>query len=50
MKKRIINIKQKVIQKINEQTRKVLSKFETKAIQKGQLLPFAYGSDFFFSS
>ncbi|WFG96643.1 hypothetical protein M0C40_01090 [Spiroplasma citri] len=47
MKKRIINIKQKVIQKINEQTRKVLSKFETKAIQKGQLLPFAYGSDVF---
>ncbi|WP_281042138.1 hypothetical protein [Spiroplasma citri] len=47
IEKRIINIKQKVIQKINEQTRKVLSKFETKAIQKGQLLPFAYGSDVF---
>ncbi|AXF95042.1 hypothetical protein [Spiroplasma phoeniceum] len=40
IEKRIINIKQKAINKINEQTRKVLSKFETKAIQKGQLKIF----------
>jgi hypothetical protein len=25
----------------------LLSKFQTKAIQKGQLLPFVYGSDVF---
>ncbi len=47
IEKQIITIKQKVISKITEKTKKILSKFETKAIQKGQLLPFAYGSDVF---
>ncbi len=47
IEKQIITIKQKVINKITEQTKKILSKFETKAIKKGQLLPFAYGSDVF---
>ncbi|WP_348735387.1 hypothetical protein [Spiroplasma endosymbiont of Ammophila pubescens] len=47
IEKQIITIKQKVISKITAQTKKILSKFKTKAIQKGQLLPFAYGSDVF---
>ncbi len=47
IEKQIITIKQKVINKITDKTKKILSKFETKAIQKGQLLPFAYGSDVF---
>ncbi|RUO85693.1 hypothetical protein, partial [Spiroplasma endosymbiont of Megaselia nigra] len=47
IEKQIITIKQKVINKITEQNKKILSKFETKAIKKGQLLPFAYGSDVF---
>lgn len=47
VEKRIIAIKQKVISKITDKTKKILSKFETKAIKKGQLLPFAYGSDVF---
>lgn len=47
IEKQIIAIKQKVINKIDKQTKKILSKFETKAVQKGQLLPFAYGSDVF---
>ncbi len=41
IEKQIITIKQKVINKITEQTKKILSKFETKAIKKGQLLSFA---------
>jgi hypothetical protein len=47
IEKQIIIIKQKVINKITNKTKKILSKFETKAIKKGQLLPFAYGSDVF---
>jgi len=47
IEKQIITIKQKIISKINEQTKKILSKFENKAIQRGQLLPFAYGSNVF---
>ncbi|UZQ31030.1 MAG: hypothetical protein OHM56_05940 [Spiroplasma phoeniceum] len=47
IEKQIITIKQKVINKITDKTKKILSKFETKAIKKGQLLPFAYGSDVF---
>lgn len=47
IEKQIIAIKQKVINKITDKTKKILSKFETKAIKKGQLLPFAYGSDVF---
>ncbi|KAF0850486.1 hypothetical protein [Spiroplasma poulsonii] len=47
IEKQIITIKQKVISKITDKTKKILSKFETKAIKKGQLLPFAYGSDVF---
>ncbi|UZQ29927.1 MAG: hypothetical protein OHM56_12660 [Spiroplasma phoeniceum] len=47
IEKQIITIKQKVINKITDKTKKILSKFETKAIKKGQLLPFAYGYDVF---
>ncbi|RUO85782.1 hypothetical protein D9R21_06780, partial [Spiroplasma endosymbiont of Megaselia nigra] len=47
IEKQIITIKQKVINKITDKTKKILSKFERKAIQKGQFLPFAYGSDVF---
>ncbi|UNF61657.1 hypothetical protein [Spiroplasma poulsonii] len=47
IEKQIITIKQKVISKITDKTKKILSKFETKAIKKGQLLPFSYGSDVF---
>ncbi|RUO85698.1 hypothetical protein, partial [Spiroplasma endosymbiont of Megaselia nigra] len=47
IEKQIITIKQKVINKITNKTKKILSKFETKAIQKCQLFPFAYGSDVF---
>ncbi len=50
IEKQIITIKQKVISKITDKTKKILSKIKTKAIKKGQLLPFAYGSDVFFSS
>ncbi len=32
---------------IQKVTKKILSKIKTKAIKKGQLLPFAYGSDVF---
>ncbi|UZQ31069.1 MAG: hypothetical protein OHM56_06185 [Spiroplasma phoeniceum] len=45
--KKIIAIKQKVINKIIDKTKKILSKFQTKAINKGQLFPFAYGSEVF---
>ncbi len=47
IEKKIITIKQKVISKITDKTKKILSKFKTKAIKKGQLLPFAYGYDVF---
>ncbi|WP_338992124.1 hypothetical protein [Spiroplasma endosymbiont of Seladonia tumulorum] len=47
IEKQIITIKQKVINKITDKTKKIFSKFETKAIKKSQLLPFAYGSDVF---
>ncbi len=47
IEKQIITIKQKAINKITDKTKKILSKFENKAIKKGQLLPFAYGSDVF---
>lgn len=50
IEKRIAAIKQKVTSKITDKTKTLLSKFQTKAIQKGQLLPFAYGSDVFLAA
>ncbi|UZQ30896.1 MAG: hypothetical protein OHM56_05195 [Spiroplasma phoeniceum] len=47
IEKQIITIKQKVINKIIDKTKKILSKFETKSIKKVQLLTFSYGSDVF---
>ena len=47
IEKRIIAIKQKVINKITDKTRNLLSKFQSRVIKKLKLIPFAYGSDVF---